>query len=176
MASDSRPNAKARQERFEHQLHGRNVAQPADSFEMQKAQYLDRLAQTGMSDAGTKMLDNMVDRTFMLGNLSEAEVNEIKWRLHVQYIKIKARFPHQESVVQGKYRAYCFDDRSQDITALTDEQKIIISQMLIGIAVYVSRSRGGFQQEQLVKSISVSEVRNPDEEEEKDGIIRGLLG
>lgn len=174
--SDGKAHQEAQERQFEQQLHGTNVSQSGQmgEFESHKAQYLDRLADTGMSDAGTRMLDNMVDKTFVLGNLSSVEVHEIKWRLHVMYIKIKSRFPHSESDIQGDLRAYYFDNEDEQIEALTDEQKIIISQMLLGISVFISRSKQGFQQEQLVKQISVSEVRNPDEEGE-DGIIRGLV-
>jgi len=38
--------------------------------------------------------------------------------------------------------------------------------MLIGIHVFVSRSRDGFQQEMMIKSINVSEVLDPEDEEE----------
>lgn len=175
-SSEVEEQRRRQQRQFENELHNRNVAGGAgDEFQSHKAQYLERLADSGMSDAGTRLLDNMIDKTFVLGNLSDAEVHEIKWRLQVMYLKIKARFPHQESDIQGELRAYYFDDPDENIEALSDAQKIIISQMLIGIGAYVSRSRHGFQQEQLVKQINVSEVRNPDEENE-DGVIRGLMG
>ena len=146
---------------------------PAEKLDSAKAQYLDRLAATGMTDAGLQILDNMVDKTWILGNLSDAEVHEIKWWMEVMYIKIKSRFPPKDSNIQGPLRAYYYADRDELLWALTDKQKIIISQMLKGIAVYVTRSKQGFQQEQLVKSIDVSEVRNPDEDAQ-DSILAGI--
>lgn len=143
-------------------------------FGKAKAEWLDRLAKTDMNDASINLLDNMVDRTFVLGYLSDAEVNEIKWRMHTMYLRICALFPPKNSQMQGPVRAFFFDDPDQNRTYLTDEQKTIIAQMIIGISVYVSRSKDGFQQEKMVESITVSEVRNPDEEEE-DGLMRGIF-
>lgn len=176
MASAAEDPSEARQKQLETRLNAQNAAPSGsgDTFEEVKAHYLDKLADAGLSDAGADILDNMVDQSMALGNLSAAEVHEIKWRLHVMYIKIKANFPHQESDIQGKLRAYYFDNRDEDITALTDKQKIIISQMLIGISVFISRSKQGFQQEKLVEQIRVSEVRNPDDNQD-DGLVRGLV-
>lgn len=157
----------------EQSAHQSNLGQTAQSFEAQKAKYLDRLAETGMSDAKIEMLDNMTDKTWVLGNLSNAEMQEIRWWLQTTYLKIKAEFPPQESDIQGTIRAYIYDDRDEEATALSGRQKIIIAQMLKGIAVYVSRSKQGFQQEQMVKQISVSEVRNPDEDNDRS-ILGGL--
>lgn len=163
-----------RQREHEVATTGLQQATQQDSFEQQKAQFLDKLTETGMSDAATGTLDNMVDQTFVLGHLTSAETHEIKWRLHTMFLKIKAIFPPQESVLQGPFRAFVYDDRDEDITALTDKQEIIISQMIIGITAYVSRSREGVQLEHLVKSVNVSEVRNP-EEEQSDSLMDGLV-
>ncbi|UPV72970.1 hypothetical protein M0R89_10460 [Halorussus limi] len=140
----------------------------------EKAEWLERLAQTDMSDASINLLDNMVDRTFVLGYLNDAEINEIKWRMHTMYLRICALFPPKNSQMQGPVRAFFFDDADQNRTYLTDEQKTIIAQMIIGISVYVSRSKEGFQQEKMVESITVSEVRNPDEDDDDD-LMRGIF-
>jgi len=147
--------------------HSQNMqGDPEQQFQNAKAQYLQKLTQTGMGDAGIDMLDNMVDRSFVLGNLKDAEVHEIKWRLHTLYLKIKAQFPPQESDITGAVRAFLYDDTDENLEPLSDQQRNIIAQMLIGIHVFVSRSRDGFQQEMMIKSINVSEVLDPEDEEE----------
>jgi len=119
-----------------------------------------------MSDAGIKLLDNMVDQSFILGNITEAEYHDIKWQMHAMYVKIKSNFPPQESAVKGDLRAFVLDDVDEDLQPLTGQQRTVIAQMIRGLMMLVSRSKRGFQQEMNVKSISVSEVMSPDEEEE----------
>jgi len=142
----------------------------ADDFESAKARYLEKLTKTGMTDAGISMLDNMVDRSFVLGNLTDAEVHEIKWRMHTMYLKIQAQFPPRRSDIQGPKRAFLYNDPDENLYALSDQQRHIIAQMIIGIHVYVSRSRDGFQQEMMIKSINVSEVMDPDEEGDQSAL------
>lgn len=172
---------KAQQEERErqrkHDLHSNNISSASsakEGFEQQKAEFLDRLTDTGMSDAATNILDNMFTQNWVLGNISGAEKHEVKMRLQTMFLKIKAMFPPEESDLQGAYRAFLYDDRDENINALTDKQQIIISQAIIALStVVVSRSEGGFQQDKFVEQISVSEVRNP--EEEKDGLLAGLV-
>lgn len=158
-----------------HQLHQNNLATAgADELEEAKARYLEKLSETGMSDAGINMLDNMVDRSMALGNLKDAEVHEIKWRLHTLFIKICSQFPPKESSIQGPVRAFVMDDSGENLNALSDRQRHIIAQMIIGINVFISRSRNGFQQEMMVKSINVSEVMDPDDNDD-DGLLKGMM-
>jgi len=164
----------AAKKNWELSQHSQNMQSAGEQFEHEKAQYLQKLTRTGMSDAEIDMLDNMVDRSFVLGNLKDAEVHEIKWRLHTLYLKIKAQFPPQDSDITGKIRAFVYDDPDEKLDPLTDQQRNIIAQMLIGIHVYVSRSRDGFQQEMMVKSINVSEVQDPDDDEE-DSVMSGFF-
>lgn len=164
----------AAKKNWEFSQHSQNMqGDPAEEFANAKAQYLEKLTRTGMGDAGINMLDNMVDRSFVLGNLKDAEVHEIKWRLHTLYLKIKAQFPPQESDVTGPVRAFLYDDADENMDPLSDQQRNIIAQMLIGIHVYISRSRDGFQQEMMIKSINVSEVLDPEDEDE--GALGGFF-
>lgn len=157
------------------QYHQMNLSTSgAEELEEAKARYLEKLSETGMSDAGINMLDNMVDRSMALGNLKDAEVHEIKWRLHTLFIKICSQFPPKESSLQGPVRAFVMNDSGENLNALSDRQRHIIAQMIIGITVFISRSRGGFQQEMMVKSINVSEVMDPDESDD-EGLLKGLM-
>ncbi|MGB9966120.1 hypothetical protein [Halobacterium hubeiense] len=165
----------ARESERQHQLHQTNLSTAgAEELEEAKARYLEKLSETGMSDAGIRMLDNMVDRSMALGNLKDAEVHEIKWRLHTLFIKICSQFPPKQSSVQGPVRAFVMDDSGADMTALSDRQRHIIAQMIIGIHVFVSRSRQGFQQEMMVKSINVSEVMDADDDDDS-GLLQGMM-
>lgn len=152
---------------------GLQDASQREEWSRKKAEYLERLTQTGMSDAGIRMLDNMLDRGWMLGNISEAEHHDIKWWLRCVFIKIRAEFPRADSGVSGDVRAFVLDDRDENLTPLTGQQRIIIGQMVRGLAVLASRSIDGFQQEMLVKSISVSEVVDDDDSE--DSLKMGLF-
>lgn len=144
-------------------------------FEEQKAVYLEKLMQTEMSDAGINLLDNMVDRSFILGNIDDAEYHDLKWQLHAIYLKIKGVFPPEESEVTGDVRAFVLDDPDENLKPLTGQQRIIIAEMIRGITLLASRSKDGFQQEMNVKSITVSEVMDP-ESDEDDSVKLGLFG
>lgn len=157
-----------------HQQHQQNL-QRAQQIESEKAVYLEKLMQTDMTDAGINLLDNMVDQSFILGNINEAEYHDIKWQMQAMYLKITSNFPPEESCVQGRVRAFVLDDRDENLESLTGQQRTIIAQMIRGIMMLVSRSKDGFQQEMNVKSISVSEVMNS-EDEEQDGLKLGLFG
>jgi len=157
-----------------HQQHQQNL-QMAQQIESEKAVYLEKLMQTDMTDAGINLLDNMVDQSFILGNITEAEYHDIKWQMQAMYLKITSNFPPEESCVQGRVRAFVLDDRDENLESLTGQQRTIIAQMIRGIMMLVSRSKDGFQQEMNVKSISVSEVMNS-EDEEQDGLKLGLFG
>lgn len=162
----------ARQQRL-NSANQHNLQKAQKEIDQKKSQYLERLLKTGMTDAGINMLDNMVDGSFALGNISDAEYHEIKWDMQALFLEIKACFPPQESEVQGDVRAFLLDDADERVEALTDRQKTIIAQMIKGIQVMVSRSKGGMQQEMLVKSISVSEIMEEDEDQES---AWGLFG
>jgi len=157
------------------QAHQQNLSAAQQQLEGEKAVYLDKLMETDMSDAGIKLLDNMVDQSFILGNITEAEYHDIKWQMHAMYVKIKSNFPPQESCVSGDVRAFVLDDYDENLEPLTGQQRTIIVQMIRGVMMLVSRSKDGFQQEMNVKSISVSEVMNPDDDED-DSLTLGLFG
>jgi len=168
----------AQEERDQRQLtqsmHQQNV-QMAEQIEQEKAIYLDKLMDTKMTDAGVNLLDNMVDQAFILGNISDAEYHDIKWQMQAMFLKIKSNFPPEESCVTGEVRAFVLDDRDENLRPLTGQQRTIIAQMIRGVMMLVSRSKEGFQQEMNVKSISVSEVMNPNESDD-DGLKLGLFG
>ena len=135
-------------------------------FESAKQQYLEALMQVDMSDAGIDLLDNMLDRSWMLGNLTEEEYHDIKWQLHSLMLRIESHFPPAESCVTGDVRAFILDDADENLEPLTGQQRTLIAQMIKGLSVVVSRSKDGFQQEMNVKSISVSEITEPADEKD----------
>lgn len=155
--------------------HQANIQQAQQELKEEKAVYLDKLMETDMSDAGLQLLDNMVDPAFILGNISDAEYHDIKWFMQAMYVKLRGAFPIEESCVTGDVRAFVLDDRDEDLSPLSDQQRIIIAQMIKGVTMIASRSKGGFQQEMNVKSISVSEVMDQDNDNE-DSVKLGLFG
>jgi hypothetical protein len=154
---------------------GQQGLQMAQQMEEVKQNHLERLMETDMSDAGINLLDNMVDRSFILGNITEAEYHDVKWEMHGMYIKIRSAFPPQGSKITGDVRAFLADDEDEALEPLSSQQRIIIAQMIRGVMMIVSRSKGGFQQEMNVKSINVSEVMNPDDGSD-DRLMSGLFG
>lgn len=166
MEKQSEIQAERDRRQRESSIHQQNI-QRSEQMDHKKAVYLEKLMQTDMNDAGIELLNNMLDRSFILGNITEAEYHDIKWQMHGMFLKIKAHFPPEESVVTGELRAFVLDDSNENLEPLTGQQRTIIAEMIRAITMLVSRSKDGFQQEMNVKSISVSEVMDPDEDEEE---------
>ncbi len=144
--------------------------QNGQSFDQSKKEYLDKLLRSGMSDAGINLLDNMLDESFVLGNIDAAEYHDLRWQLRAIYVKIRSNFPPAESEITGDERAFILDDRTEAVTPLTGQQRTIIAEMLRGLALRASRSKDGFQQEMLVKSINVSEIVE-DGQDQQEGML-----
>lgn len=158
---------KQMEEQRKNTQHKHNLQQSQQEVAEKKAVYLDKLMETGMSDAGTNLLDNMLDPAFILGNISDAEYHDIKWFMQGIFLKIKGAFPPKKSCVTGDVRAFVLDDSTENLEPLSDQQRIIIAEMIKGTTMIASRSKGGFQQEMNVKSISVSEVMDNSEDDKK---------
>jgi hypothetical protein len=137
--------------------------------------YIEALTETSLDQGTIDMLDNLVTRDWILGKLEGAEVTETKWlTLELARVEIDAMHPPRESNVTDARRAFMLDDPKEEMPSLNERERKQIENFLRAVFTRVSRSRQGWQQREMSRTINVSEVK--DQRDEKDGLLDGLLG
>lgn len=135
------------------------AAQQAPSYG-ERREYLEAVIEDEL-DAGTVgMLRNMTSPDFILSNFDGAEIHEIKKLRQITLRKVFAAHPSDDAIMQGELREQVYDGGTK-LQALTPNQKALIEQYVRGAYARLARSKDGFQQEQLGKTISASETRTP---------------
>jgi len=147
-----------RQQAREEQLHQMNLS-AADADAPMDTAYIQQMTDHDLQDETVDMLSNLLDRDFMLGNLSEAEVHEYRWLARVMTLEIEALHPNRSGILQGEVRAMAFDDRDNGFQPLSEREKAKIEQFIMAVISRATRGRDGWQQEMFNKSISASETR-----------------
>jgi hypothetical protein len=153
---------KAQEEMQDHQSNLQQAAQMAPSYS-ERREYLEAVIEDELDNATVGMLRNMTSPDFILSNLKDAEINEIKKLREITLKKVFAAHPHPRSAMQGERRKQVYKDGTP-AKPLDQNQKALIDQYIRGAFARVARSRDGFQQEQFGKTISASERRTADDE------------
>lgn len=99
----------------------------------------------------------MLNRQWMLSNLTDAETHDRVRKLDVMKLKILGEHPPQESAIQGPVRAFLFDDGGEGMRALTPSERNTIDQIITTIQNMVTRSRDGFERKQINTNIARTE-------------------
>jgi len=129
-----------------------------------RRQYLEEITEAGIDPSTVRMLDNMLSPDFILSNLKDSEIHEIKHLRKITLRKLFAAHPSQESIMRGELRDEVYEG-GEPAQALTQQQKIALDQFIRGAFTRLARSRDGFQQEEIGKSLSVSERRSEKDDE-----------
>jgi len=158
LPANGKSDEELRQERRDEQLHQMNLS-AADAEQPMDTAYIQQMTDHDLQDETVDMLSNLLDRDFMLGNLSDAEVHEYRWLARVMTLEIEALHPNRNSILQGKVRAMAFDDRDDGFEPLSEREKAKIEQFIMAVISRATRGRDGWQQEMFNKSISASETR-----------------
>jgi len=95
-----------RQERRDEQLHQMNLS-AADAEQPMDTAYIQQMTDHDLQDETVDMLSNLLDRDFMLGNLSEAEVHEYRWLARVMTLEIEALHPNRSGITRASQRYSC---------------------------------------------------------------------
>lgn len=135
-----------------------NQAQVQAPTASEKKAYMESVLDTELDDASIEMISNMFVSDFMLGNLQDAEVWELKKLREITLKRIFANHPSQRAIMQGDLRQQVYGDNAAPLKPLTQTQKEKIQQGVHVAFANLSRGREGFQQEQFSKSISESHV------------------
>lgn len=155
-----------REEQTQRQLHQMNLNAGQAQGEPMDRTYIREMTDHELEQGTIDILSNLLDRDFMLGNLSEAEVHEYRWLARVLRLEIEALHPNEESVWQGHVRAVAFDDRDDGLPSLSEQDLSIIEQFLMAVIARATRGKDGWQQEMFNKTITASETRQIDDDDD----------
>lgn len=134
-----------------------------------RREYLEELTEAGIPDETAKHLQELLSEDFVLGNLKDEEVQETRWLGREAQKEVEWMHPHEDSVAQGEYRKFLYDDPRDGLSALSDRQQVKIGEFMLDFFARVSRGRGGWQQEEMGKHYTVSEMKD-------DGKSSGGIG
>jgi len=154
---------KRREEAEENEEHRMNLsAARADAEQPMDKAYIDKMTDHQLSQGTVDILSNLLDQDFLLGNLTDAEVHEYRWLARVIRLEVEAIHPGQDAIFQGDLRMVAYDDRAQRLPPLDEVDKAVIEQFLMGVISRATRGKDGWQQEMFNKTITASERREVD--------------
>lgn len=170
----SKPSGQEEAIEKQHQqrLHSQNLADATDSFDSNDREYLRELTQHDLDEHSLALMENMFSQDFVLSNLKDAEVTEIKWLARIIAMKIKRMHPPPESVVSGESRKVFFDDTGDGLSPLSPHQENLIDQAVLEFLTRPTRSRDGWQQDEISKQVRVSRTEEDDDDDERGSLFR----
>lgn len=164
---DREPSREEMQEQQrQQQLHQMNLDGARARSEGMDRTYINEMTDHELDQGTIDILSNLLDRDFMLGNLSDAELHEYRWLARVLRLEIEALHPNEGSVWQGSLRAVAFDDRKDALPSLSEQDLSIIEQFLMAVIARATRGKDGWQQEMFNKTIQASETREVSNDED----------
>jgi hypothetical protein len=122
-------------------------------------EYLREITDEQLDEQTYELMQNLFSHDFVLSNLEDAEVTEQKWLARVVAMKIKRMHPPAESFVTGRTRQFVFDD-DDSLRPLDPHQETLIDQAVLQFITRPPRSRDGWQQDEVGKTVSVSRVED----------------
>jgi len=174
MKTDNFQNAQIAQRMTENAELSKSANQLAQNILLKKKRekpMFDQLVHSRIQ--ATPELENLLASDFVLGNQTDAETSEYKWMVKLQELEYFCIHPQVESCVQGEYRSFLYDDKSEKISCLTTSEKMRIKQSILASISRSSRSRAGWQQEMNASVFAVSERRDVSEPKaRKRGLFR----
>jgi len=127
--------------------------------------YIDKVTNSELDPGTVSTLSNLLSKDFVLGNLSEAEVHEHRWLTREIMIEVEAMHPDHDSMWQGRFRQVASGERRDALRPLDDAQKSVMQQFIQGVISRATRSKDGWQQEEVNKSYRVSERVEPESDD-----------
>jgi len=106
------------------------------------------------------MLRNMTSPDFILSNMNDAEITEIKKLRRITYKKVVAAHPNDDAIMQGDLREQVYEN-GEKLEPLSQNQKVLIDQYIRGAFARLVRSRDGFQQDSSGRPSPQASARIP---------------
>lgn len=164
MLGNGRSPEEVREQQRQQQLHQMNLDGARSQSRGMDRTYIKEMTDHELDQGTIDILSNLLDRDFMLGNLSDAEVHEYRWLARVLRLEIEALHPNENSVWKGYVRAVSFDDGDDALPSLSEQDLSIIEQFLMAVISRATRGKDGWQQEMFNKTIQASETREVGED------------
>lgn len=166
LLSKEKSREELQEEQVQQQLHQMNLnGARAESEQPMERAYINEMTDHELEQGTIDILSNLLDRDFMLGNLSDAEIHEYRWLVRVLRLEVEALHPNEDSIWKNELRAVAFDDPKDALPALSEQDLSIIEQFLMGVISRATRGKDGWQQEMFNKTIQASETREVGEED-----------
>lgn len=156
-----------REEQKRNQMDMQNLAEAgATGPPTANPDYVDRITHSNLDQGTVDILSNMLSQDWVLGNLGEAEVHEIRWLVRVMMMQLESLHPPADSIWTGELRQYASGNQRQALEPLDPAQKLVIFELIQGVIARATRSKDGWQQEIFRKQIKQSETvdRSSDDE------------
>lgn len=169
LRSNGKSDEEIRDENRRDQRHQMNLS--AASQQQTDRAHIDKLTEHELDEAQVDMLRNLAEENFLLANSSDAEVHEFRWLARLMKMEIEDQHPAQDTIWSGAKRAASFDDPSDTLTPLTESQRSVIEQYIMGVIARATRGRTGWQQEMFNKQITASETREVDADDDSGGFL-----
>lgn len=121
----------------------------------------------GLDEQGRKnvahSLRKLLSRDFVLGNASDAEINEVRWLARNTVDMLRASFPPDESVVQGSYRKVLLGDEHDGRESLSNVDERQLEQFVFAFLMRITRSEDGYQMDKIADSHEHSVLERRDD-------------
>lgn len=171
-AEEQRRAAEQERERQrDHEAAVRAMEQPRQGEDV----YQDIMAELTETDAlapGSKqILRNLITKDWVLANLKEEEVHELRWELEILKEMFYDLHPDEESIVTGEVRAYVYDDSSERLTPLTEKEIMATEAFFRDVRLRLTRSRDFAQQEIIRTDIKQTQVNKPEHGSDSGGLL-----
>lgn len=125
-----------------------------------------------LDPATVRKIQGLLNKQWIIANLSDAETHDRTYKLEVMKRKILATHPPTESRMTGKIRAFLHDDPWEELHPLTQHERNQIDQVITTLQNMVTRSRGGFERKQQQTSIAKTEQERREEDSDSGGFWR----
>jgi len=111
----------------------------------------------------------LLNKQWIIANLNDAETHDRKFKLEVMKHKILDSHPPDKSRMNGKLRAFLYDDPIEELHPLTQHERTQIEQVITSLQNMATRSRGGFERKQQQTSIAKTETEDQDTDGDSSG-------
>lgn len=150
-----------------------NADDEVDPNWMEKVLNVDDI-EARLQPATVEKVCGLLNDTWFLSNLNDAQVNDRIHKLKVMKKKLIDDHPPEESHVTGATRAFLFDDGTEKLEPLSASERNILDQFFTTMENQVPRSSDGFERKQIDTKIARSE-RGEDHKESSSGGLSGLF-
>ena len=148
--------------------HSQNLTLSTHLLQKKKEEdHFSKLIESGIPKSSSRYLSILLNSDLVLSFMPSPTVNENRWFVRIMKETFLSIHPRPESAITGRFRGYLFNDNANELEPLDSFAKLQIGEIITLIESRLLRSTEGWQQDQLSKSISVSQVRTENETQEK---------